>query len=353
MKTVLSSAGTALIWIFCLLAGTISGSSQEPACYPAPLFQSDNPLPLTLTMNFREVLRDVGDETSQHQATISYPGPVGEPVTLPVQVKTRGHFRMNPMNCSFPPLRLNFTHEEVVNTLFEGQDKLKLVTHCRSRNDRYEQGVLKEYLAYRLYNLFTDYSYRVRLVEMHYIDSKASNDTLVKMGFLIEPTEQMIARNACNQVEIKNVRQGDCDPASIILLSVFQYMIGNTDWSVPALHNILLVQEHTGDPPVPVPFDFDWSGLVDASYAVPAEILGISDVKTRLYRGLCRSEEEYERALEEFLVREDEIFNAIRSVPHLDEKDMESTVRYMEKFFKTIHNPRKIKAELQRDCRTE
>jgi hypothetical protein len=352
MKTHYTTAGSLLFLLFCFLIKT-SSSAQAPAGEPALLFQSQDLLPLTLTMNFMEALRDVGDETSQHQGTISYTGSDGKPIILPVRIKTRGHFRRNPMNCNFPPLRLNFTSEEVVNTLFEGQDKLKLVTHCRSRNDRYEQYVLKEYLVYRLYNLFTEYSYRVRLVKMSYVDSIATTDTLVKMGFLIEPTEQMVSRNACNQIEIKNIRQGDCDPGSTTLVSVFQYMIGNTDWSIPALHNIVLVQEHTGDPPVPIPYDFDWSGLVDAAYAVPAEILGIDDVKTRLYRGLCRSEEDYEQAIEEFRVRENEIFDAIRTVPCLKEKEKGKIVRYVEQFFNTVDNPRKIKSEITSACRTK
>jgi hypothetical protein len=144
---------------------------------PKPLFQSDEPLYLTLSMDIKTVFLNREGEES-HPAEISYTDPEGNKTTIPIKINVRGHFRKESNNCDFPPLRLNFSDSTVVNTIFDGQDKIKLVTHCQSRLDLYEQNVLKEYLAYKLYNLFTEESYLVRLVHMTYADVKGRLDTL-------------------------------------------------------------------------------------------------------------------------------------------------------------------------------
>jgi hypothetical protein len=327
--------------------------AQQEQGEPSLLFRSDETIELTLTMGVRTVLRDVGDDREQHPALISYLSSNGEIVELPLKIRTRGHFRKDPMNCDFPPLRLNFASKTSGNTIFEGQDKLKLVTHCRTRGSKYEQNVLKEYLVYRLYNLFTDESYQVRLVEFTYVDSLGKVDTLNRMGFFIEPSQQMTERNNCEGVLIKNVQQDQCERYKTNVMSVFQYMVGNTDWSIPAGHNVVLIREEITDPPITVPFDFDWCGLVNSPYALPNPVLGIDNVRTRLFRGFCRSENEFEMAFQEFREREEDIFKTIDSVPGLSDRERQNVVKYMEQFFKVINNPKLSRNEFLNNCRTE
>jgi len=257
----------------------------------APLFKSDEPLYLTLSMDIKTVIRDIEEEKS-HPAEISYTDQKGKEINLPIKIKLRGNFRKNPAHCDFPPLRLNFSSTSVINTIFAGQDKVKLVTHCRSRKDLYEQNVLKEYLAYKLYNLFTDESYLVRLVHMTYADTEGKVDTLEKMAFLIEPNQHMARRNECEILRVKNILQERTARHKMNVLSVFQFMIGNTDWSVTAMHNVVFLKEDPKALPIVVPYDFDWCGIVNAPYAVPAEHLPIESVSTRLYRGFCRPDAE-------------------------------------------------------------
>ena len=341
----------ALLIVILLLPATYIVYTQDVASFELPLFQSDETLDMTLDMDIRKVLKDIGDNRNQHPAELSYLSQDGDTLKLPVRIQTRGHFRRDPMNCDFPPLRLNFSEKEAMNTIFEGQDKIKIITHCRSKGTQYEQNVLKEYLVYRLYNLFTDESYRVRLSNLTYSDTRGKRDTIFKMAFLLEPTEQMAARIHGKLVEIKNVQQVQCDSLKTIRLSVFQYMVGNTDWSVPVPHNVDLVQYKPGVPPVVVPFDFDWCGLVDAPYAVPAENLGISDVKTRIYRGLCREEADFERVFQEFRDKKEEVFQTIESVS-LDDKELENVLLYVEQFYSTLDDPALIKIEFYDACRT-
>lgn len=326
--------------------------SSESDVQPMPLFQSDKPLFLTLSMDVKTVIRDI-EEKESHLAEISYTDQEGNKVKLLIKIKLRGNFRKDPVNCDFPPLRLNFSSTTVKNTIFEGQDKIKLVTHCRSRKDLYEQNVLKEYLAYRLYNLFTKESYKVRLVHLTYADTKGKIDTLKKMAFLIEPNQQMARRNDCEFLKVKNIPQERTARQKMNVLSVFQFMIGNTDWSVSAVHNVVFLKEDPAALPIVVPYDFDWSGLVNPPYAVPAEHLPIESVSTRLYRGYCRADSELQITLEEFRQRREEIYHTCRSIPFLAEKDLNKTMKYMDQFFKTIENPRAVEVAFHQNCRTK
>jgi hypothetical protein len=319
----------------------------------SPLFQTNKLLNLTLTLDLRRVLKDVGDERVEHPALISYVTRESDTVETAIMVRTRGHFRRDPMNCNFPPLRLNFPGDSIDKGVFRGQNKLKLVTHCMSRGKQHEQNILKEYLAYRLYNLFTEESYRVRLVDITYADSRGKKDTVHRMGFLIEPTGHMARRNQCQRIETRNVQQEQCDRLKSTRMAVFQYMIGNTDWSVPVPHNIVLLREQPGIAPVAVPYDFDWCGLVDAPYAVPAENLGIRDVKIRVFRGFCRSEEEFEQVFQEFRAKKPEILSTIESIPGMDEHEKKKVNRYIEQFYSTLQSPLATRNEFMNNCRTE
>lgn len=349
----------AFLFLFVLICPILTGTwicaqdvSSKSDVLPKSLFQSDEPLFLTLSMDVKTVIRDI-EEKESHLAEISYTDQEGNNVKLPIKIKVRGNFRKNPVNCDFPPLRLNFSSSTVKNTIFEGQDKIKLVTHCRSRKDLYEQNVLKEYLAYKLYNLFTEESYCVRLVHLTYADTKGKIDTLEKMAFLIEPNQQLARRNDCEILKVEHLQQERTNRHKMNVLSVFQYMIGNTDWSVWALHNVIMLKENPTALPIVVPYDFDWCGIVSAPYAVPAENLPIESVRTRWYRGFCRPDAELQLVLDEFRQRREEIYHTCRNVPFLSEKDLNKTIKYMDQFFKTLENPRAVKVAFHQNCRTK
>lgn len=345
MLLVLACQITSFSWI-----RAQDGSSMEENL-PTPLFQSDEPLFLTLSMDIKTVFRDIKEKES-HPAEVSYTDPEGKVINLPIKIKLRGNFRKDPVNCDFPPLRLNFSSITVKNTIFRGQDKVKLVTHCRSRKDLYEQNVLKEYLAYKLYNLFTDRSYLVRLVNLTYADTEGKVDTLEKMAFLLEPNQQMARRNDCELLRVKNIPQERTNRQMMDVLSVFQFMIGNTDWSVAAMHNVVFLKEDPKALPIVVPYDFDWCGLVNAPYAVPAENLPIESVSTRLFRGFCRPDAELQLTLDEFRLRREEIYQACNNMPFLAEKDLKKILKYMDQFFKTIDNPSASEVAFHQNCRT-
>jgi hypothetical protein len=88
-------------------------------------------------------------------------------------------------------------------------------------------------------------------------------------------------------------------------VALFQYMIGNTDWSIVRERNVTLLLGEDGYQR-PLPFDFDMSGLVNAHYAGPAPGLPIDDVTERFYLGFCDPETDWEQLFGEFLNRQQE-----------------------------------------------
>jgi len=255
------------------------------------------------------------------------------------------------MNCDSPPLMLNFKKTDTENTIFEGLNKLKLVLPCKAGREAYEQYVLKEYLVYRLYNLFTEESYKVRLVRITFIDATGRKEPLLKYGFLIEPKEFLGARNDSEVIKLKNVSQKATDQDRMLNLCIFQYMIGNTDWSVPVLHNIVLLRREPWTAPVAVPFDFDWCGLVFTPYAIPHPTLGLESVRDRMYRGYCRSEGEFLKAFQLFQDKRDEVYELCENFSLLDDKYRKQLISYIDSFYKILDNPRSVKNEFYSKCR--
>jgi hypothetical protein len=163
----------------------------------------------------------------------------------------------------------------------------------------------------------------------------------------------MARRNNCEILEVKKIQQERTNRQKMNVFCVFQYMIGNTDWSVWALHNVVLLKKDPTAFPIAVPYDFDWCGMVNAPYAVPAENLPIESVRTRWYRGYCRPDAELQLALDEFKQRRDDIYRTCNGVPFLSEKDLKKTIKYMDQFFKTIENPRTVNVVFHQNCRSK
>ena len=300
------------------------------------LFSSDDILELTLKADFVSIFNDIGENPQEHEGRIEFTDDLGEFHSIPLKVRTRGHFRKNPCNCSFPPLKINFKKKRTADTEFEGQDKIKLVTHCNSRKEVYEQYILQEYLVYKSYNLITEKSFKVRLARITYSDINGAVAPVNKIAFFIESTSSMANRIGGEELEIKNIHNDRTDYEAINLLSVFQYMIGNTDWSVPNLHNIKLISIDITQPPVAVPYDFDWSGMVNTNYAEPAQMLGLTTVRERIFRGYARTEDELNATFEVFNEQKEAIFDLYRNCELLDEKQKKLSLSYLDEFYKTI-----------------
>lgn len=254
-----------------------------------------------------------------------------------VQIRTRGKFRKRV--CDFPPLKLKFDHSVLGPENLKGYKSLKLVTHCGDRAGA-EELLQKEYLAYKIYNTITDRSLRVQLVKINYIDSKEVHQIGEKWGFIIENKKELAERIGGGVYEEYGVSQDELNSKNAAQNSLFQYMIGNADWSLEQKKNICLIKSNTSSEIVIIPYDFDFSGLVDAPYAVPISEYGLKSIKERIYLGESTSQEISE-AMDFFKSKKKDILDQINSFSHLSRSERNKLKKYIESFYSSLNEPMK------------
>jgi len=317
---------------------------------PINLFDTEEAIAITLSGSISELMKDRADDPQYHSLNLTYKNGNADPIEIPIKVKTRGHFRKLKSNCSYPPLLLNFSGETTKNTLFENQNKLKLVTACR--DDKY---VIREYLVYKLYNVITPKSFRVRLVNVKFEDTGLKSKTYDSFyGILIEDEDQMAKRNEAVSVEGKLVRPEQTQKEDFLTLAAFEYMIGNTDWSVQYLQNIKLISTDSTALPYAVAYDFDHAGIVGAPYALPAAELLLSSTKERRYRGYCiKDMSQFDPVIARFNQLKDDLYKVYTNNIIDDERYVKSTLKYLDDFYETINNPKKLNYEFEYPCRPD
>lgn len=316
-----------------------------------PLFSGTTPLELTLRGPFRTILKeDRGDESEEREATLVLHEADGRDVILETKLETRGHWRRDRHNCDFPPLWIDLDKDqpELVGTVLEGQNRLKLYVTCKPGHDDYEQYIFAEYLVYPTYNLLTDESFRARLARVHYEDTDDPEKSFSSWGFLLEHKDQMSARNEGVPVEAPQVHPAIMDGEKSMLGAVFNYMIGMTDWSSVYRHNVEVIREMDGSV-VPVSYDFDWSGIVHTRYARPDPKLGIRTVRQRRYQGFCHDDVDTDAVFRRFLDRREAILALWRDFELLESDRREDAVDYLEQFFDRIDDAGG-RERILRDC---
>ncbi len=318
-----------------------------------PLFSAHDTLKIEVEGPFAFLARERPDE-EEAEGKLRFTNEDGATVEFDVQIRARGNWRRNPEICDFPPLRINFKKSQTDDTLFHKQDKVKLVTHCNDTN-RYQQAVVSEYLAYRIYNTLTDYSFRVRLVDITYVYTDREKNTN-SYAVLIEHKERLGKRMDGEPVETERVPVDSIFPQNLSLASTFQYFIGNTDFSPVAAppdeeccHNQALFTSEEG-PYRTIPFDFDQTGLVDAKHAAPNPRFGISTVKVRLYRGRCVNNELLPETLQHFRDKRPEIEALIGNQPELTPPTKRNLLKYVDSFYGVIDKPRRVKYRMVDNC---
>ena len=313
------------------------------------LFESDELLEISLMFDITHYRRK-RDDTEYLPAVLIYHTSPTDSIVKELRVKCRGITRLS--ICSFPPLMLNFHMNDSVDGQFSQVDKIKMVTHCSAGGEDY---LLKEYLVYKLYNVLTDYSFRVRLLRVNYINTFKESKPIRTFAFVIEPKESLCKR--LNAVEVKtnmNITQKDIRQDVMDRMAIFQYMIGNTDWTFPVFHNNVLIMSR-GDldglgSGIAVAYDFDYSGLVNTSYAVPAEQLKLNSVLERRYIGICRSEETFINDLKEFADKKEDFYRVINEFQYLSPKIKKQMISYLDGFYKGFDKRNSIVNKLLNEC---
>jgi hypothetical protein len=332
--------------------GTAGVAQVGGASTADELFGRDEPLALRLEASFGAVKR--GDADPEYQpARLTYTTPDGATVATDLRVRLRGKSRREV--CSFPPLLLNFRTKSVASSLFEGQNRLKLVTHCEDR-DANSQYVFLEYLAYRVLNLVTDASLRVRAVEVTYLDTERGREIAAGPGILLEDEDAFAIRHALSVSAEERIDRARYDSAALGLLEVFQFFIGNTDWSAfagppgtPCCHNVVPLARADGVL-LPIAYDFDAAGIVDANYALPNERLRIASVRQRLYRGSCPEPEALRTSLAPFQAKRGEIRALYEQHSQLSAKNRARALEYIDEFYRLLSNPKQVERAFRSNC---
>ncbi len=336
-------------------------ATQAIAKEAKPLFSDDTIINIQLTAPFRDLIKKAPDSTDPHAATLTLIGDAdgaGEKHAL--ALSARGNSRRDTVVCKFPPLRIVFNEKPADGALFKGQKRLKLVTHCRkSRN--YQQYYLLEYAAYKFLNVLTPQSLRVRLANIDYIEADSGKLLYSRTGFFIEDADDAAKRNGVKEIDVPGVTVAQLDTNAAARFALFQYMIGNLDWSMysslagdDCCHNAKLIGDRSIplNNLVPVPYDFDYSGIVDAPYAVPPEDISVRSVRTRRYRGFCAHNAEVRAGAAMFVENREAIYGVLDGIPGLDASKKNKTVRYLDSFFLNISDEERFEKQLLDKCRS-
>lgn len=316
----------------------------------AALFDDQSVLQFTLVADFNQLRRDTRDNKAPYrQAKISYVED-GKQVTVPVRIKPRGIWRRK--TCDMPPIRLNFDKDSTKGSVFVKQNRLKLVVTCKDTDD-HEQYLLNEFQLYRAYELLTPLSFQARLAKVAFVDAKKGDTLQRRYAFIGEEPENAARRLGGKVVNIKNATADDMDPEARALFGVFQYFIGNTDFSVTGLHNVMLLRKDSVfDTVFPVARDFDWTGAVDAKYAFPDYRLPIKRVTQRLMKGDCAPKSSFEATFNLFRAKKDSIYGLYRDslAAPLKPDVVKKTLKFFDEFYEVINDPREAGRNIISAC---
>lgn len=345
------------------LGGVVVGLALALAASPAaqaetggvkPLFASQDNLHLTLRGPISTLISDRTSASKPAPASLSV---AGEATALPVQLSLRGIMRRRKETCDFPPIRIDFPSRVAEGSVFAGQKKLKLTTHCNTPLSE-QQNVLLEYAAYRMYEVLTPVSFKARLVQVDYVNPDG-RPLISRIGMLLENDKDVAKRNGLTLADVGDrIQLGQLNAHDAARQALYEYLISNLDWSMLAgvpgsgcCHNTKLLAARgatTGF--TPLPYDYDFSGLVNAPYATPPEGIDVPDVVTRLYRGHCAYNAEALQVAAEFRAKRTELSTRLAETPGLEDGRRRRALAYLDEFFRQIATDRDVSERVLRTC---
>ena len=335
------------IWAF---TGVVSGAAE-----PDLLFQSADPFDITLTAPFTLIDRE-RDSELEYDGTLSYTDDSGEPILLDVTLSVRGNWRLQKGNCRYSQLWVNLKRGQVPGTIFENQNRLKLVVQC-DRSDKYASYIVKEEMLYQIFRELSEYNFDTRMVNATYVDSERDNSSRTHLAFFIEHQNRMAERFGMDEVELERISLNQLDPAQANLVALFMYLAGNTDYSAVSgepgdecCHNTKLLVNDAGKY-FSIPYDFDGSGFVNATYAAPPNPLtGVSSNRRRAYRGYCAYIEAINDAVAVMKAAQESTNAIIGDRSQLSNREANQITRYMEDFYEILEDSRQLERRIIRNC---
>jgi hypothetical protein len=333
---------TLLRCLLCLLPFSLS--AQAPSFLGK--LTCDTVPDVFLTLNWRNLIR-TKDEKAYKAARLYCPALHGDTVLVQAKVRTRGHMRLQ--ICDFPPLKLKIEKEALAQLQLADFNELDIVHRCNSGSAA-EQLILREYLAYKLWEVLSPLHLHTQLIRLHYLDTTGVAMFEPAYAFLVEDENEFAERIGAHRIKANTMHKGALDKAAMLRVCLFQFMIGNTDWYISNSHNL----EFMGMPDNPylqvVPYDFDYAGIVNASYSAHHESIKLNSTTMRYYQGWCESAAEVNQQLQLFLDNKQRILDMPRRIPNMDERSVKYTTDYLQAFFDIIENPKKLESQVIRHC---
>lgn len=330
----------------CLLALAASAAAAETAA----LFASTEPLELTLVAPMRALIGRSG-RGGEHDALLRF----ASGAEVAVRLAAFGKSRLE--TCRLPPLVLRLTPEAGAGTPVTGFTTLRLVSPCRG-HAVYERPLLLEYLTYRAYGLIAPTALDARLARVSYDDSEGKVAEETRYGFFVEDIDDAAARTGATWSTAEGQSVGEVESEQAAVHALFQFMIGNTDWSMVrgpegerCCHNVALLERPGSARRLLLPYDFDQAGLVGAPYAAPSESLGIDDVSQRVYRGFCAHNDALPAAIARFNERRAALEELFLDPALPQEKARVAAWKYLSEFYEIVNQPKKLESRVVDRCR--
>ncbi|MFK8042742.1 hypothetical protein [Congregibacter sp.] len=326
----------------------------SPSLFAAPLFDSHEQLAITLSGPF-ELIDIERDKEKEYLGSLSYDDPELGPTTLEAKFSVRGNFRLRKDVCSHAQLWVNLKKGQAKGTLFDKQNKLKLVVQCKDA-DRYAEYIGREQQAYQIFQTLSDLSLDSRMLDVTYADSEGG-ETRSQLGFFIQHQKRLAKQNDMTVYKEIRADKSRLDADRSAMVALFMYLVSNTDYSFIAAppgdtccHNIKLLEAADGAL-YPLPYDYDSTGYVNTSYAEPAGGIGQSNVKQRMYRGYCASDDAMAKAVELLQSKRAAIYEIVADTSYVSSKSMKRTKKFVDKFYDVLDDPKKFQREIVEECR--
>lgn len=321
--------------VFFLAVSTKPTQGQEQTFYLfEQIFQIEGKPKITLETDYKHLLRKRRDEEYQ-PASFDLKDSNNKVIYhMDGRMRSRGNKRKEV--CAIPPIKFDFSDETLIAAGLDTIDKIKFVLPCKNSSLDQER-LYKEKFLYDLYHLIDTNSMQSKLVDIEFIHEGKSAAEYV--GYVVEDEEAYASRHDAQIVESGRLSAAALDRPSFLKIIFFQFMLGNTDWAVETKHNLELVKFPWAQRIIAIPYDFDYSGFVDQSYAVPHESMPIKSVRERYFHVYKMNQSEFDEMVEFYKSKESEIMQLLQNATYMQPKTIDQSRKYLEGFFKLLKKP--------------
>jgi hypothetical protein len=335
----------ALCSFILLFTGLLSGQNTQKS---DELYKDQTPLEIKLGYSNKDLNRNTDDSTFITTSMSYFHN--DKWLDIEVNLRARGNFRRN--KCYFPPVKMKIKKAQYSGTLFDGNKTMKLVMPCLIENEN-NDNVLQEFIAYKIYEKISPFHFKTKRVNIEFTEPRGKKiKTFQLKGFLIEDDKRVAKRHEGKVME-RFIHPMAMQHLTSVQNAFFQYLLGNTDFSVAYQHNGKLL--YVDNEIIPLPYDFDMTGWVNPSYATVNTTLGINSVKERKYRGFKREKQYFNEVREQFINQKDNLMQMVNSFESefSDPKEFQTMIEFMRSFYEILEDDPKFEKGIVAEARTK